>query len=276
MEEQYTNGYRNIKKNDSDTVLRLGDVNNYRNAKQYENEDQYTNNYRTQKENGLDLNRDNNYRHKKVNENEDHGMVIQNECDMSDGEFELELRKIQQSEMNKGYDINQFEQLENNKSITVTNDIDMEQALAQIEMSPEPPEPEIRQRYDTPLQLKINTNDGHGIEMDGIQTNETDDNFEYELLKLERALTIKTVPKFEKHVSHMEQIVTEQAEEAGTLRQVIESLSERLAGAQLEIDGLKEQVRAAKRRQKLRDLYMKMAYSDLPEYKFMQSADETG
>ena len=96
------------------------------------------------------------------------------------------------------------------------------------------------------------------------------DAFERELAKLERQLSNPT--GFAKGMLRMENVVSQQAEEGGMLREVVDNLSERLAAAQLEIDGLKQQLRKAKRRQELRQLYQKMAYSDLPAYQQLQSA----
>eukprot|EP01083_Nonionella_stella_P121567 365303_1 len=99
-----------------------------------------------------------------------------------------------------------------------------------------------------------------------------EDQFEMQLLDLENELNAPTEEDFDKEVSKMEHIVSEQAEEAGTLREVVDSLSERLAAAQLEIDNLKEIVRGAKRKQQLRELYMKMAYSTSEPFAQFKSA----
>ena len=94
--------------------------------------------------------------------------------------------------------------------------------------------------------------------------------FEQELAKLEKQLSQPHA--FASGLKQMESVVHQNAEQGGMLREVVDNLSERLAAAQLEIDGLKEQLRKAKTKQELRQLYQKMAYSDGPPYNKFQSA----
>ena len=117
----------------------------------------------------------------------------------------------------------------------------------------EPQQDEEEEFKEEKLSIKVENEDGEDLK------------FENELLKLEKE--IETVdPEFERQVTKMTHMVNEQAEESSTLRQVVESLSERLAQSQLENDNLNQKINAAKRKQELRQLYMKMTYSNIPKY----------
>ena len=103
------------------------------------------------------------------------------------------------------------------------------------------------------------------------------DQWENELLIVEKKLNAKheeTKNDFEDQLQQIEEMMSQRNEENEAYKELNEDLTTKLSQSEMEISNLREIIVGVNRKQALRDLYMKMAYSKIPLKKTLEEAQK--